>query len=356
MFTARYQHLDAIQRHRIVMPDNTRMRLNRLEKPEPWRTELQIAIAQALPYGRLQQYPDYPKFYERLAQFLRVETEDIVIGAGIEEFIRTLFMLCVEPGDKIAILHPTCAMFEIYGKVFGANLIKIEMNPNKPKSSWELINELPNDINLLILPNPGQPVENHFNLEELAEIASACFARDAVLAIDEAYHGFGAVSALETDLHMQFSNVVILRTFSKALGAASIRLGCAIAGPRIRNALDAVRQSGEVSSFSMCAATVLMDNYDGIVSRGIAEIANTRNWLRESIKSYFNYKAWGSYANHVLIEFPSPAVANGLKLRLGIQGVLIKGEFPPPLDRCLLVTVGGYDLMNTFFQRMKDEL
>lgn len=343
MFAERFQHLGEIERKRIVMPDNTRMRLNRLERPQPWEDELQRRIVETFRPDQIQQYPNYQPFYEQLADFVGCETDEIVVGAGIEEFIRNLFMLCIEPGDKVAYLWPTCAMFDVYARVFQADPVRIKASPYIALSAGELLRQLPDGLKLLILTNPGQPVETDYGEDEVRFIANICEARGAVLAIDEAYFGFG--SQTFTNHIDRFENVVILRTFSKAFGAASIRLGYAIGKGEIIHALNAVRQSGEVSAFSMHAASVLMKHHESHVKPAIRDICDGRDWLRDMVQEELGLKAWGYHANHVLIEMPN---ADEVARRLADKGVLVKSGFPDPIDSHILVTCGNRELMTTF--------
>jgi len=346
MFAKRFQHLGEIERKRIVMPDNTRMRLNRLERPQPWEEELQRRIVELYRADQIQQYPNYQPFYEQLAAFAGCETDEIVVGAGIEEFIRNLFMLCIEPGDKVAYLWPTCAMFDVYARVFQADSVRIVTDLRPPIGAVvanDLIKKLPPDLRLLILAHPGQPVENMFSRRDIMHIADACRDRDAVLALDEAYYGFG--SHTEINRPRYHSNVVVLRTFSKAFGAASIRLGYAIGKGEIIHALNAVRQSGEVSAFSMHAASVLMKHHESHVKPAIRDICDGRDWLRAMVQEELGLKAWGYHANHVLIEMPNAAEVAG---RLADKGVLVKAGFPAPIDSHMLVTCGNRELMTTF--------
>jgi histidinol-phosphate/aromatic aminotransferase/cobyric acid decarboxylase-like protein len=343
MFAKRFQHLGEIERKRIVMPDNTRMRLNRLERPQPWEDELQRRIVETFRPDQIQQYPNYQPFYERLAEFAGCGTDELVVGAGIEEFIRNLFMLCIEPGDKVAYLWPTCAMFDVYARVFQAEPVRIVTDPRKTFNGFDLALSLPEDLKLLILTQPGQPVDAMLQPHDIRKLADLCKERGAVLALDEAYHGFGALTDVSRPRYDD--HVVSLRTFSKAFGAASIRLGYATGNGRIIHALNAVRQSGEVSAFSMHAATVLMDHHESHVKPAIRDICDGRDWLRNMVQEELGLRAWGHHANHVLIEMSNAAE---VAKRLAGKGVLVKAGFPAPIDSHMLVTCGDRDLMTTF--------
>lgn len=334
-----WEHLQDIERRRIVLPDYVHMRLNRLEKPEPWSVKLQTEIAIELETATLQRYPSYEPFYHRLADFFGAPVERLVVGAGIEEFIRNLFMLA---GGKVAILWPTCAMFELYARIFNVPLLRIVTPPSGPQPA--LPDALDDDVRLVLLANPGQPVDTLYSLDELRAIAAWCDARGATLAVDEAYHGFGAPTALP--LIDEFARVTVLRTFSKAFGAASIRLGFAVSSPAVHRELNAVRQSGEVSAMSMTVARVLMNNFDRVQAAIDHTIAG-RDWLRNRLIAD-GLEARGDHANHVLIGFRDAEHRATVGQRLADRGILIKADYPAPLARHALVTCGSVQLMTDF--------
>jgi histidinol-phosphate aminotransferase len=351
MLRREFQHLAEIERRRIVMPSYLRLRLSRLEKPEPWPEELRREVDAAVSAIDVQQYPAYQSFYEQLAAFVGVPIDNIVVGAGIEEFIRTLYAIAPAPGEKVAILWPTCAMFELYARVFGVNLVRIVTDPTYRITSDQLIEQLPEGLRLLIAPNPGQPVETCFSGSAVHRIANRCRELGAVLAVDEAYYGFGAPTAVH--MAADFDNMVVLRTFSKAFGAAGIRLGYAVAGKRLARSLNAVRQSGEVSSMSMAVASVLMRNAERFVVPSIAAICDARDTLRARVLAEMKLNAWGRYANHVLIEFPSIERVTAVAAALALRGVLVKANFPAPIDRHMLVTCGSPSLMDLFYEELQ---
>lgn len=350
MFRAELSHLEGIERTRIASPAGVTMRLHRLERPEPWPRALEEEIRRRFPFKRVQRYPSYVPFYDRLSQFTGVPADQIVVGAGIEEFIRTL--MAANWGQSVAVLWPTCAMHGLYARAFNVRLTKVQTSPRSLLWMGDLIADLPPDVRLVLLANPGQPVETYFELDELRMLAEICKRRGALLAVDEAYYGFGADTALP--LIDEFENVVVLRTFSKAFGAAGIRLGFAMGCPRVIRYLNAVRQSGEVSSLSMHVATVLMDTFDQFVGPGGKEVGRARDWLREKVRAGMGLPTWGRHANHVLIDFGSSAAVEAKAERLKARGIYVRTGFEDELSGCMLVTCGDRDLMAKFYAGLEE--
>lgn len=344
MIRKEFEHAADIERRRIPPTPGADLRLHRLERPVPWPLELQEKMRAYEPSNF---YPDYAAFYERLSDFFGIPADRLVVGQGIEGLIRDLFMLCVGPGDVVAMTWPTCAMFGLYARMFGAKEKRFEIPPcfDEKKALAEILEHLPRGTRLFLLPNPGQPVDICFDGDQLSKIAKRCSDIGCILAIDEAYFGFGAPTAVS--LAHEFDNVVVLRTFSKAFGAAAIRVGFATAGPQLIRALDGIRQSGEVSGPSIHAATVLMDEYEKFVVPGVKQIVAGRNWLRERV-SASGYLARGTTANHVLIDLGDGIRAKGVEKTLLENGVRVRGGFEWPLHRHLLVTAGPLALMGRF--------
>jgi histidinol-phosphate/aromatic aminotransferase/cobyric acid decarboxylase-like protein len=323
------------------------MRLNRGERPEPLPSSIQKTIREQWDQSTIQQYPSYQKFYEQLACHVGCPQDQLVVGAGIEEFIRTLMFLACDPGQRAAVLWPTCAMYEIYAKAFSVNLQRITPSVGRHFSFHELLSGLAYDIRILFLPNPGQPVETYFDLEALELIAQWCYDRRIILAVDEAHCGFGAATALP--LVSRFENVLVLRTFSKFYGAASIRVGYAVGQPNLVKPLHAVRPSGEITGFSIAAASALITCYSQLEDDA-RETAAARDWLRDELNKMPGLQAYGRYGFSMLIEFPGPHWAKAVAAALARRGVYVKSGFPPPVESCLLVACGAMKLVQEFYK------
>lgn len=355
LLRACFQHLYGVERKRIVTPAQERLRLNRGELPLLLPPDIQDAIAAA--WGsyvpRIRRYPSYPPFYQKLYNSLGLRHR-IVVGAGIEEFIRTLMILCCDPGQRVAYPAPTCAMYDLYAKAFGLYVAYYQPHPGKRFTVWDLLeylHQVEKGLRLVFVVNPGQPVEIHFDLDELSSVAQWCQERDIVLAVDEAHHGFGAVTALP--LLDEFDNMLVLRTFSKWFGGAGLRVGFAVGQERVIQPLDAVRPSGEISGPSMVAAGVLLEQREALATIAMRIIA-ARNWLRDKVNGQLTgVKAYGEYGFSVLLEFESDLIATATARALASDGVHVKAGFPAPVERGLLLACGDRAMMQEFYSALE---
>ena len=354
MYLERFQHLYDIHRARIAEPDNVVMRLQRLEKPEIWPRELLGKIFGTCPEETFQQYPNFKKYYSKLSDFIGVPEDRFVITSGIDESIKSLMTLCCAPGDKIAVTWPGYAMYDVYAKIFGVDLIRIICEPERFLQPEELINNLSGDIKILFLPNPGQPVENCFDLDQLRLIAKYCEQNDILFVVDEAYYYFGSETALP--LTDEFDNLLVLRTFSKAFGGASLRVGFATGSQKAIKPLISFRMAGEASTWALHAMAILVENFDGFVSQSINDIIEGRDFLRDYIINELGIPAWGNKSACVVVDLQSQERMADVVSRLGERGIYVKGHYPAPLDHYILVTCGAKPLMSEFADHLTDIL
>jgi histidinol-phosphate aminotransferase len=345
VYLKRFDHLHGFLRPRIPEPDGVVLRLQRNEKPNNWPKDLQDRIFRSVPESMLQRYPDPTEFYRRLSRFLDVPKESIVVTSGIDGPIKSLISLCCDPGDTIAAVFPGYAMYAVYARMFGVKMAPIEYDPERFMEPAELMEKVPTGTKVLFLPNPSQPVENCFDLHKLEEISALCRKREILFVVDEAYFLFGSPSA--TPLIDTFDNVLVMRTFSKAFGGASLRLGYVVGSERSLAPLAAFRLAHEASSFSLHAGCILLECFDSHVKPSIDAICHGRDFLRQTCLQS-GIKAWGSKSNYVLIDAVTKTQMESLNQALNEQGIYVKTGFPAPLDHHLLVSCGPIDMMKTF--------
>lgn len=354
MFLKRFHHLYELRRTRISEPKcgPDSLRLHRNEKPADWPKELLERIYSSIPDNLLQRYPDASAFYAKLAQFLSVPAENLLVTSGIDEPIRSILTLACDPGDTF-VATPGYAMYEVYGRILGLKLAQIVYDPNCFTTASEFCSKIPTGAKVVFLPNPSQPVENCFDLDALARIAADCKGRDVLFVVDEAYHFFGAPTALP--LIDRFDNLLVMRSFSKAFGAASLRLGYVAGARKALGPLSAFRLAHEANALTLHAGAALLDGFDAYVKPSVEAICEGRDFLRQKAEAN-GLKAWGSVSNNVLIDLGDAAAVENVVNALEAQEIYVKSGFSAPLDRYILVTCGNRDMMARFFTALQAAL
>lgn len=354
MYLERYQHLYDLRRIRIPErhASQASLRLNRNEKPDGWPKDLLERMFTTVPPNLLQRYPDAGPFYAKLAAFLGVPVEQVLLSSGIDEAIRTILTLTCEPGE-VFVSTPGYAMYEVYGRILGLKSRQIPYDPDRFMPAGEFCSRIPQEAKVVFLPNPSQPVENCFDLDSLKLIAAHCRERDILFAVDEAYHFFGGPTAVP--LIDDFENLLVLRSFSKAFGAASLRLGYIVGSAKALTPLAAFRLAHEANALTLHAGSVLLDCFASHVKPSIDAVCEGRDYLCRTARAR-GLRAWGSVSNNVLIDLGTPDTTRAAVMALEAREIYVKGGYAAPLDHHILVTCGPRDMMARFLEALLNAL
>jgi histidinol-phosphate aminotransferase len=296
-------------------------------------------------------YPEPCRLYKKLSGYLGVPEERILLTNGSDGGIKSAFEVFVEPGDSVVVLDPTYAMYDIYIKIFGARKIGVGFKNDFSVDKKKLTVSVSKRTKLIALANPNSPTGTVLELDFLREIIRKANRLGIAVLIDEAYFHFYPHTVLK--LTQRFDNLIVLRTFSKALGAASIRLGYAVSHPDTIEAFFKVRPMYEAHTFALKVAEYILDhpkhiqNYVKVESEGKKYLAaGLKRMGLEIIKGHANFvlaKVYGKrkdvYAylksKGVLIYLPSEdsflrdylRITTGPKEKMEIVLRALKGYF-----------------------------
>jgi histidinol-phosphate aminotransferase len=353
VFISKKNHLRDIKRIRI--PENrdlnNGLRLNRNERVENWGSEFVKKIFNNQPDWLLSTYPDSSNLYKKLSKHIRVDESKIMLTSGMDGGIKTLYEIMTEPGDHVGVAGPTYAMYYVYSNLFKTNLTEIQYSPETLKLEWHQLNSfIESRPTLLFLPNPNQPVEDSLSKDQIAEIAEKTRNNKTLFVVDEAYHMFGCETAL--DLIDEYENLVILRTFSKGFGVPSIRLGYMISNEYNMDVLTKTRFAHESDSLKNAVAEYLLDNYQ-IVETYIDKVIKGRDYVKTEL-SRLGIKCNGETSNYLLVDLINSTKRDQVVAFLKSNQIYVKGNFNPPWDKYMLITVGPKELMERFIIVMNE--
>lgn len=299
-------------------------------------------------------YPEISSLYKKLADFLGCLSENIYVTSGSDAAIKAVFEVFVEKGDRVALLHPTYAMYYVYADIFENNLIKINYQKDLSLADRDIIKVIAEQKpKLVCLANPNAPTGTVIPPEGIKNIVEACARQNTIVLIDEAYYPFYPVSSI--DLIKDYPNLVITRTFSKADGLAAARLGFAVGHEQMIECLQKVRPLYETNAFAVKFAEMIIDNYKA-VEKNLEKIKNGKEYLYNELdKLKIPYHQ--SYANFVLIDVGSFEKSVQIGKALYNQKILIKSGFKDGLlDNCIRVSVGAPAQMEIFMEAFKKSL
>ena len=351
MFIKNKNYLREISRVRVAEGRNLEkgLRLDRNERVDAWGKELLLNVFKEKPDYFLSIYPELDTLYKKLASFHNISEDNILLTSGIDGGIKTIFEILTDVGDKVGVVSPTYAMYNVYSNLFKTKLIEIKYNESLKFNEDKFENFIHDKPKIFFLPNPNQPIESCFNLEELKTFAKKTLENDCLFVIDEAYYFFGADSSI--DLIKEFPNVVVARTFSKGFGVPSIRLGYLISSSENMAVLSKTRFAHESNALSNSIAEYLLDNFE-LVEEYNKKVIESREHIKNELSS-ININAHGDYGNYLLIDLNNNKLATEFVKSLREDLIYVKGPWKEPFEKYITITIGPKESMDKFLDHIR---
>jgi histidinol-phosphate aminotransferase len=331
--------------------------LNANESPWPLLTD--AGPDDAGPASGLNRYPD-PQPFElvaRLAKLYGVSEEQVLVTRGSDEGIDLLTRVFCRAGkDAIAQCPPTFGMYRIAAQTQGAEVVSVSRLASNDfrMDRDQLLGTLENDdrIKLLFLTSPNNPTGDTIDPRLLFDLLQATAGR-AIVVLDEAYAEFSQ-QASATELIGRYENLVVLRTLSKAWGAAGLRCGAVLAPEEVISLLRRIIAPYPLASpVISLAQSMLADGMRDRQQRMLKEVQeNKKNLLSLLADRPFIRNIWPGEANFVLIQVHE---AEDLLSFCAGKGVILRG-YPsePLLEGCIRISVGSKDELSALKSALDD--
>ena len=285
------------------MPPEQVLRFDGNTPPDPPPTARPETIAAALERINSYRHGGFGELLRAIADYNRVEPEQVVLGAGADD----LLMLCARsyagPGDRVAIAYePSYPLYRVAAWVAGA-----DVGDDGPV--------------LTFVCRPHNPSGAMVDLPEARP-----------LVVDEAYFEYGG----QTAVPLLGDGVIVVRTFSKAFGLASARVGYALADVETAAELNERQQPAPVSTLGAALALAGLEAGPPDVSGTIAE----RERLTAQLRS-LGLEPLPSSTNFVLVpharagDLYDALLRRGLAVRRSPGAIRITVHRPDADDRLL---------------------
>lgn len=318
--------------------------------PSP-REELRQVLCQTA----LNRYPDGPatRLRSLLADYLGVDSSMIMAGNGGDELLYLLFIAFTKPGGTVLTLEPSFSEYHHLSKIFRQERRTLALRFDG--SSVSLDEEAFIDAmallspSLILLDSPNNPTGLSLSetfLQRVVDLAPC------PVIVDEAYVEFADGSLVDRYRKEQWpSNLVILRTLSKAWGLAGLRLGYVVAGEEILSSLEAVRPPYNVNALSQEAGRIVLGYREWMESR-VFSLRYIRDHFIQEINRLDGWTAYGSASNFVLLQ--SPLSRESLEALLDSEKICVKfPEIPSSGSTFVRVTVGKEEEMGNLLSLLR---
>lgn len=273
----------------------------------------------------LRVYPDLYDLYEVLSLFVGVDIHNLLITQGSEQALKYVFEVFVEAGDEVVYYNPSFAMYDVFSFLKKANVKHIEFNDDTTANLDDILTAVTNKTRLFSLINPHNFTGKMFSIDEIYTIAKHLEKTNTIFLLDEAYFHYVELDTIS--LINQFSNIIITRTFSKALGIPGARVGYAIS---TANNIELLRKFKPIDEIDYLAGTVakkVLENSESILEKNVTQVKKWQQIFKTSNLEKIEYI--DTYANFILLRSFNYEVHKELLLE---NKFLIKYDFK---QKCL---------------------
>ncbi|WP_141430491.1 histidinol-phosphate transaminase [Bacillus sp. 03113] len=296
-------------------------------------------------------YPEgmAPALAAKLAEKLQVEKDHIIIGNGSDEIIRLLTKSYIEPNDEVIMPDVTFPRYETNTLIEGGTPVLVPLidGIHDLQSMYNAITE---KTKMIVICNPNNPTGTIVEKAKLTDFINKV-PKHILLIMDEAYYEYvNDNEYLETIPFLNTnSNLVILRTFSKIYGLASLRIGYGIMHPSIIEELVKVKDAFNTNRLAQAAALASLDD-DAFVDYCATENEKCRKYIENELTK-MELEFYPSHANFLMIKLNQ----HGKEIFEGLlkQGIIIRSGHLLGYDQTIRVSIGSQPENEEFIKALQ---
>ena len=329
-------------------PKDSRMiKLNTNENPYPPGPGVKRAL-EALDADGFRLYPDPTAgdLVHALAENYHLSDDQVFVGVGSDDVLAMCFMTFFNSDKPLLFPDITYSFYDVWAELLRIPYRRIPLDRD--------FNIRPEDYQTecggIVFPNPNAPTGVELAQEKVEEIIKSH--PDVIVVVDEAYVDFGGVSALP--LIEKYDNLIIVQTFSKSRSMAGMRIGYAMADPKLIRYLNDVKYSFNSYTMSRAAIACGIGALEDRVyfEETCQKIMDTREWAKEELKK-LDFAFGDSRANFIFARH-STISAEELFGALREKHIYVRYFKKDRIDNYLRITVGTRAEMEELFAFLRE--
>ena len=323
------------------------IKLNTNENPYPPAPGVAKAVAD-VDIDRLRLYPDpvVADLVQGIADFYKVENNQVFVGVGSDDVLAMIFMTFFNAKEPILFPDITYSFYDVWAEMLRIPYERIPLD-DEFKIRTEDYKKANGGV---IFPNPNAPTGELMTLEQIEQIIQAN--PDVIVVVDEAYIDFGGESALP--LIDKYDNLIVVQTFSKSRSMAGSRIGFAISNPVLIKYLNDVKYS--FNSYTMDTITIAAGTA-AIKDRAYFEmtrdkIIKTREWTKQELKK-LGFVFGDSRSSFIFARHPQVS-GEALFEALKEKDIYVRHfSNPARINEYLRISIGTDEQMQEFIDFLK---
>lgn len=258
-----------------LAPHRASLKVNQNENPWDAPARIKDEVLRRFTERKWSRYPEFvpATLHSRLAAFAGWKTDGVLAGNGSNELIQASLMVTMGPGKRVLISEPTFLLYQQIATVLGGEVETVPLTTDLQYDTEALLKAVKDrQPDVTIICSPNNPTGCVLEDDALSALLKA--SRGLVI-VDEAYHEFSEHTVVPL-LH-EHENLIVLRTFSKAMAFAALRLGYLLASPEVVSEIHKAVLPYSVNLFAQIAAEVAMEHYDSELRPLVNQIIAERN-------------------------------------------------------------------------------
>lgn len=279
-----------------------------------------------------------------------VTPEMVYSGNGSDEVLSFVFYAFFDSGKKLVLPEFTYSFYPVYAGFYNIETDVVPMKKDWSLDTTEMLNRASKNGSGLIFANPNAPSGIGLSRAEIREMLLKAD-KDEIFVVDEAYCDFGGESCIP--LLEEFKNLLIVRTFSKSLCGAGMRLGYIVANPELINYVTTVKNSLNhfpIDAVAQIAGVAACKNpaYYCECAKKVAE-------ERETFQNFLSEKGWEyipSKTNFVLVRNPKVS-GEQVYQKIKKEGILVRHFSTKGIEDYVRITIGTKEQMDVLKKVME---
>ena len=272
----------------------------------------------------INRYPESQlhELVDQIAEYSDVNPSQVIVGGdGADEIIDVLAKTFIDDGDEFIVPIPSYMYYEYLLKQYGAKPVyaKWDLDENK-LDTQSIFDSISKKTKMIFLCTPNNPTGTLIEKDVLRDIAGKN--PDVLIVIDEAYFEYSEVT--NKDLINEFDNIFIIRTMSKVLGLAGMRIGYGLACDEIIEYMHRIKPVFSLTRLSFVAALNTFKDTQ-YITESIKKGIESRQYLYDEVSKIDGLNIFPSKSNFMLINVKNTGfTASELALELMKKGIIVR--------------------------------
>jgi len=311
----------------------TGIRLDANERGLDMPPKIKEILAREMARLPFQSYPDDAPLRGDLARWWQMDPAQIVIGCGSDELIQ-MISLALARDQHLIFPIPTFSMYGRGAEIAGVRPVPVPLKADFTLDGPVVLAAVRRSPGPIVLCQPNNPTGQRFDERMIRLILDNA---PGLVILDEAYGEFtGQNYRSWLD---EYPQLILLRTFSKAMGLAGMRVGYSLSSPELAQKLNDVRAPYNVSSLSLLAARLAL-LFPAYWQQTLTDVQRERERMAAFLQNRLKCRVYPSETNFILFEPPGSAMAVWAACRQ--RGVLLRDlSHMPGLNNHLRVSIGS---------------